>query len=48
PWVNAWLRQRIDLTMYPAVKNWYERIRSRPATNQAQLKAQLNDEISNG
>ncbi|HCB3000993.1 TPA: thiol:disulfide oxidoreductase, partial [Escherichia coli] len=46
PWVNAWTRQRIDLAMYPAVKNWHERIRSRPATGQALLKAQLGDERS--
>lgn len=46
PWVNAWTRQRIDLAMYPAVKNWHERIRSRPATGQALLKAQLSDERS--
>lgn len=38
--------QRIDLAMYPAVKNWHERIRSRPATGQALLKAQLGDERS--
>ena len=46
PWVNAWTRQRIDLAMYPAVKNWHERIRSRPATGQALLKAQHGDERS--
>lgn len=32
--------------MYPVVKNWHERIRSRPATGQALLKAQLGDERS--
>ncbi|ENQ6424677.1 glutathione S-transferase family protein, partial [Escherichia coli] len=46
PWVNTWTRQRIDLAMYPAVKNWHERIRLRPATGQALLKAQLGDERS--
>ena len=46
PWVNAWTRQRIDLAMYPAVKNWHERIRSRPATGLALLKAQHGDERS--
>lgn len=46
PWINAWARQRIDLAMYPAVKNWYERIRSRPATGLALLKAQLSDDRS--
>lgn len=47
PWVNAYARQRIDLAMYPAVKNWFERIRSRPATGEALLKAHLDDKISN-
>ncbi|HHU9975605.1 TPA: thiol:disulfide oxidoreductase, partial [Escherichia coli] len=42
----AWTRQRIDLAMYPAVKNWHERIRSRPATGLALLKAQHGDERS--
>ncbi len=46
PWVNARTRQRIDLAMYPAVKNWHERIRSRPATGLALLKAQHGDERS--
>ncbi|MGP3592289.1 GSH-dependent disulfide bond oxidoreductase [Vagococcus sp. WN89Y] len=41
PWVNGWQRQRIELQRYPAVFNWYERIRSRPATERAMQKAQL-------
>lgn len=41
PWVNAWQRQRIELENYPAVFNWYERVRSRPATERAMQKAQL-------
>lgn len=40
PWINAHERQRIDLNMYPAVNNWFERIRHRPATERAMLKAQ--------
>ncbi|WP_437613645.1 GSH-dependent disulfide bond oxidoreductase [Erwinia sp. V71] len=35
PWVNAHERQRIDLADYPAVRNWFERIRTRPATQRA-------------
>jgi len=48
PWVHAHQRQRIDLAMYPAVKNWYARIRSRPATERALLQAQLNPETLKG
>ncbi|MFW0765190.1 GSH-dependent disulfide bond oxidoreductase [Trabulsiella odontotermitis] len=40
PWVNAHERQRIDLENFPAVKNWFERIRTRPATVLALQKAQ--------
>ncbi|SUG87581.1 glutathione-S transferase [Salmonella enterica subsp. enterica] len=42
PWVNAHQRQRIDLDTYPAVYNWFERIRTRPATARALLQAQLH------
>ncbi len=35
PWVNSHERQRIDLADYPAVRNWFERIRTRPATQRA-------------
>lgn len=42
PWVNAHQRQRIDLDSYPAVYNWFERIRTRPATARALLQAQLH------
>ncbi|EAA4081748.1 GSH-dependent disulfide bond oxidoreductase [Salmonella enterica subsp. salamae] len=42
PWVNAHQRQRIDLDTYPAVYNWFERIRTRPATARAMLQAQLH------
>ena len=41
PWVNCHVRQRIDLADYPAVHNWYERIKQRPATAEAMLKIQL-------
>ena len=41
PWVNCHVRQRIDLANYPAVHNWYERIKQRPATAEAMLKIQL-------
>ena len=40
PWINSHVRQRIDLAMYPAVNNWFERIRHRPATERALKKAQ--------
>lgn len=40
PWVNAHVRQRVNLEDYPAVFNWFERIRTRPATEQALQKAQ--------
>ncbi|POV04865.1 thiol:disulfide oxidoreductase, partial [Citrobacter braakii] len=39
---NAHQRQRIDLDTYPAVYNWFERIRTRPATARALLQAQLH------
>ena len=42
PWVNAYERQRIDLASYPAVQNWFERIRTRPATERAMRKAEQN------
>ncbi|WP_312118062.1 GSH-dependent disulfide bond oxidoreductase [Kosakonia cowanii] len=41
PWINAHARQRITLEDYPAVFNWFERIRTRPATESALQKAQL-------
>ncbi|WBU50751.1 GSH-dependent disulfide bond oxidoreductase [Kosakonia pseudosacchari] len=40
PWINAHSRQRVELEDYPAVFNWFERIRTRPATEQALQKAQ--------
>jgi len=40
PWINAHSRQRVDLEDYPAVFNWFERIRTRPATERALQKAQ--------
>ncbi|RCX00663.1 MULTISPECIES: GSH-dependent disulfide bond oxidoreductase [Kosakonia] len=40
PWINAHARQRVDLEDYPAVFNWFERIRTRPATERALQKAQ--------
>lgn len=42
PWVNAAERQRIDLASFPAVQSWFERIRSRPATERAMRKAEYN------
>ncbi|WP_288879556.1 GSH-dependent disulfide bond oxidoreductase [uncultured Kosakonia sp.] len=41
PWINSHARQRIALEDYPAVFNWFERIRTRPATESALQKAQL-------
>ena len=41
PWINSHARQRITLEDYPAVFNWFERIRTRPATESALQKAQL-------
>ena len=35
PWVVSHPRQRIDLADYPAVRNWFERISNRPATERA-------------
>ena len=40
PWVNAHQRQRIGLASFPAVHNWFERIRHRPATVEALLKTE--------
>ncbi|CAM3992230.1 MULTISPECIES: GSH-dependent disulfide bond oxidoreductase [Rahnella] len=40
PWVVAHERQRIDLAEYPAVRNWFERVKSRPATQKAYALAQ--------
>lgn len=42
PWVNAYQRQRIDLASFPAVHNWFERIRQRPATVEALLKTEAH------
>ncbi|TLV16112.1 GSH-dependent disulfide bond oxidoreductase [Klebsiella indica] len=42
PWINAHQRQRIDLANFPAVHNWFERIRQRPATVEALMKIQAN------
>ncbi|MBW7617760.1 GSH-dependent disulfide bond oxidoreductase [Citrobacter portucalensis] len=39
PWIHAHQRQRIDLDNYPAVNNWHERIRTRPATERAMQQA---------
>jgi len=35
PWVVSHERQRIDLAEFPAVRNWFERIKTRPATVKA-------------
>lgn len=40
PWANAFSRQRINLATYPAVQNWHERIKQRPATERAMQHAQ--------
>ena len=40
PWVNTHEKHRIDLASYPAVNNWFERIRTRPATERALQKIQ--------
>ncbi len=40
PWVVAHERQRIDLADYPAVHNWFERIKNRPATAKAYALAE--------
>ncbi|MEN0614259.1 GSH-dependent disulfide bond oxidoreductase [Klebsiella indica] len=42
PWINAHQRQRIDLANFPAVHNWFERIRQRPATVEVLMKIQAN------
>ncbi|MGK9172096.1 GSH-dependent disulfide bond oxidoreductase [Yokenella regensburgei] len=40
PWINGHQRQRIQLEHYPAVQNWFMRIRSRPGTERALHNAQ--------
>lgn len=40
PWVVAHERQRVDLAEFPAVRNWFERVKSRPATQKAYGLAQ--------
>lgn len=35
PWAASHERQRIDLANFPAVHNWFERIKNRPATQKA-------------
>lgn len=35
PWIVAHERQRIDLAEYPAVRNWFERVKARPPTQKA-------------
>ena len=40
PWVAAHERQRVDLAEFPAVRNWFERVKSRPATQKAYAFAQ--------
>ncbi|MDG1644592.1 GSH-dependent disulfide bond oxidoreductase [Klebsiella huaxiensis] len=40
PWINAHQRQRIELANFPAIHNWFERIRQRPATVEALLKTE--------
>lgn len=40
PWTVSHERQRINLANFPAVQNWFERIRSRPATERAYQQAQ--------
>lgn len=42
PWTVSHERQRINLGHFPAVQNWFERIRSRPATERAYEQAQKN------
>lgn len=42
PWINSHQRQRIELQNFPAVNNWFERIRQRPATERAMQKAHSN------
>jgi len=42
PWVVSHERQRISLADYPAVRNWFERIKNRPATLKAYALAESN------
>ena len=42
PWVVSHPRQRIDLADFPAVRNWFERISNRPATERAYKLAEPN------
>ncbi len=41
PWIVAHERQRIDLAEYPAVRNWFERVKARPATQKAYALADI-------
>lgn len=41
PWVVAHERQRVDLAEYPAVRNWFERVKARPATQKAYALASV-------
>jgi GST-like protein len=40
PWTVSHERQRINLANFPAIQNWFERIRSRPATERAYAQVQ--------
>lgn len=42
PWVVSHERQRIDLADFRAVRNWFERIKNRPATEKAYAIAEQN------
>ncbi|MGB7802227.1 GSH-dependent disulfide bond oxidoreductase [Buttiauxella sp.] len=42
PWTVSHERQRINLANFPAVENWFERIRSRPATERAYQQSQIS------
>jgi len=40
PWINTHESHRVDLASWQAVNNWFERIRTRPATERAMQKVQ--------
>ncbi|SFN30874.1 GST-like protein [Izhakiella capsodis] len=40
PWINCHQQQRIDLTNYPSIHNWFTRIQSRPATQRVRKMMQ--------
>ena len=49
PWIQTWRAQEIDLAAYPHVKDWYERLKARPALRRGMDlgRAALSDQARN-